>query len=91
MLDMRIIAVGAMALLMAAYGATNALQPRATDKGASAVEITGSIKKSARLTPERVGAARDAAAAAMPTRPGVEHVDGFDLAPQVPSSAASRP
>ncbi len=51
MIDLRILAVGAMALLMAAYGASNAVKSHVAGQGASAIEITGSIKKSARITP----------------------------------------
>lgn len=51
MIDLRILAVGAMALLMAAYGASNAVGPRTVSKDPSALEITGSIKKSARIAP----------------------------------------
>lgn len=51
MIDLRILAVGAMALLIAAYGASNAVNPQAVKKDPSALEITGSIKKSARIAP----------------------------------------
>jgi hypothetical protein len=54
MIDLRILAVGAMALLMAAYGASNVAGPRVLGKDPNAVEITGSIKKSARLAPPRI-------------------------------------
>lgn len=51
MIDLRILAVGAMALLIAAYGASNAVGPHVAGKETSAQEITGSIKKSARIAP----------------------------------------
>lgn len=54
MIDLRVLAVGAMALLIAAYGASNAVKPHGMGKDSSSLEITGSIKKSARLSPASV-------------------------------------
>lgn len=66
MIDLRILAVGAMALLMAAYGAFHGDGPRALDKDVDASQITGSIaSKSSRIAPARVGT------------PG--RIDGYDL------------
>lgn len=54
MIDVRILAVGAMALLMAAYCASSVVGPRIQGRDFNPGEITGSIKKSARIAPARI-------------------------------------
>lgn len=51
MIDLRILAAGAMALLIAAYGASTAVKSHVAERDSSSLEITGSIKKAARLSP----------------------------------------